>query len=330
MDNPSNDVLAGRFSRMEHLLITRNQRYTEVETRFEEPGLASGQARIIQMPGLFLHHLRIDPKEILTMDAPGDGEEIESVFILRGRLTSHFERHSGPVRLQSERHAFQYTPDFSSRHILEPEPFEAFHVHYDIPFLKSLLGAAGSVPTDALVDSLERGEPFFPSPDKLRFDARMEEVLRAMKDCAFLRSTRYLYLEAKTLELFALQLDEVTGRGLPSGSSIRREDGKTLAEVHRFIELNYLEPLSLTQLCRQFGLNEFKLKKGYREQYGTTVFGHIHQLRMRKAKALLAEGSMTVSEVADHIGYAGIHAFSAAFKKAVGYPPSRFFRAGSR
>jgi AraC family transcriptional activator of pyochelin receptor len=55
-----------------------------------------------------------------------------------------------------------------------------------------------------------------------------------------------------------------------------------------------------------------------------TVFGHIHHLRMQKAKRLLEEGRMNISEVSDFIGYSNIPAFSAAFKKHFGYPPSKW------
>ncbi|GAB3499929.1 hypothetical protein GCM10027341_24230 [Spirosoma knui] len=65
------------------------------------------------------------------------------------------------------------------------------------------------------------------------------------------------------------------------------------------------------------------MKKGYKELFNTTVFGHIHQLRMQKARQLLAEKVMNVSETADYIGYSNVSSFSAEFKKRFGYSPSR-------
>jgi AraC-like DNA-binding protein len=71
-------------------------------------------------------------------------------------------------------------------------------------------------------------------------------------------------------------------------------------------------------------LNEFKLKKGYKTLFNTTVFNHILYLRMAKAKQLLTEENMNVSMISDIIGYHSIAAFSSAFKKRFGYSPTKF------
>jgi AraC-like DNA-binding protein len=81
--------------------------------------------------------------------------------------------------------------------------------------------------------------------------------------------------------------------------------------------------LSLAGLCKSFSLNEFKLKKGYKQLFNTTVFGHINSLRMEKARQLLQQKQMTVSEIGNFIGYKSIGSFSAEYKKRFGYAPSK-------
>jgi AraC-like DNA-binding protein len=72
------------------------------------------------------------------------------------------------------------------------------------------------------------------------------------------------------------------------------------------------------------GLNDFKLKRGFRQVFDTTVFGYVRALRMEKARALLELGRLNVTQVASATGYSCFGHFSAAFKKRFGILPSDF------
>lgn len=98
-------------------------------------------------------------------------------------------------------------------------------------------------------------------------------------------------------------------------------DKEKLYAVREYIAGSYLESLSLKTLTYRFGLNEYKLKKGYKHFFQTTVFGDIHRLRMQEAKQLLTGRTMNVTDVAYHIGYNNLSSFSYAFKKMFGYSP---------
>jgi AraC-like DNA-binding protein len=78
----------------------------------------------------------------------------------------------------------------------------------------------------------------------------------------------------------------------------------------------------LRSLARQFGINEFKLKKGFRELFGATVFGYIHTLKMHHARTMMEEAGASVSQAASRTGYKNANHFSAAFKKQFGMSPS--------
>jgi AraC family transcriptional regulator, transcriptional activator of the genes for pyochelin and ferripyochelin receptors len=82
-------------------------------------------------------------------------------------------------------------------------------------------------------------------------------------------------------------------------------------------------PPSLLELAKLVGLNDYKLKSGFRHVFGTTVFGYLHQQRMQQAYRLLTTSDLTVTEVANQVGYTSLSAFSTAFKKFFGISPSR-------
>ena len=81
-------------------------------------------------------------------------------------------------------------------------------------------------------------------------------------------------------------------------------------------------PCSLIELVELSGLNDFKLKRGFKELFGTTVFGYLFDLRIERAQEMLREGKQSIAEISFHIGYKNPQHFTAAFKRKFGYLPS--------
>ena len=81
--------------------------------------------------------------------------------------------------------------------------------------------------------------------------------------------------------------------------------------------------VTIPALSKQVGMNECYLKKGFKEMYGKTIFMHLQELRMQRAKVLL-QADKSVTEVAEEVGYSNISSFSSAFKKSVGVLPTEY------
>ncbi|MBS7810300.1 helix-turn-helix transcriptional regulator [Roseococcus pinisoli] len=82
----------------------------------------------------------------------------------------------------------------------------------------------------------------------------------------------------------------------------------------------------LMGLARQVGLNEKKLKAGFRTQFGTSVIGFLQDVRLRAAHRLLLEGRSSVTEVAMAVGYANPSHFALMFRRRYGVSPSALRR----
>ena len=89
-------------------------------------------------------------------------------------------------------------------------------------------------------------------------------------------------------------------------------------------------PPSLMMLAKLSGLNDYKLKRGFRQVFGSTVFGYLRTYRMEQARQLLLERKMTVSEVARSVGYSSLSRFSLAFKQQFGVLPGSFLGRGMK
>lgn len=93
-----------------------------------------------------------------------------------------------------------------------------------------------------------------------------------------------------------------------------------VVEARNIIQDNLDNPLTIKELSRRVAMNECYLKKGFKALVGKTIHEYTQSLRIAKAKEMLQTG-MTVSDVANELGYSSISHFSTAFKKATGTKP---------
>lgn len=131
--------------------------------------------------------------------------------------------------------------------------------------------------------------------------------------------TRQLHLRAKTLELLATLIDELDEEA--SAHKLSRDDVERLQRVRRVL-VERLEVLpSLAELSRSVGINQTKLKVGFRTLFGSPVHAYLRMRRMEEAERLLTQRRYSVSEVAQRVGYSNPSKFAAAFRRHFGVPP---------
>jgi AraC-like DNA-binding protein len=106
----------------------------------------------------------------------------------------------------------------------------------------------------------------------------------------------------------------------------RQQDCAALQDIADFLEKNCTMEHSLRSLSRQFHINEFKLKKGFREHYGQTVFQYLRHKRMHHAYAKFQSGANSVLEVAVEVGYSNASHFARAFREEFGLNPRDVLR----
>jgi len=138
-----------------------------------------------------------------------------------------------------------------------------------------------------------------------------------------------LYVESKVLELIALQLLHMAPCASCRTGAFTASEVERLHAARDWLLADDLEAPSLSDLARRVGLGVHKLQAGFREFFGTTVFGLLKEHRLQKARMLLDQADMNVSQVAWAIGYVNLSHFSAAFKKRFGVLP-RDYLAGTR
>jgi AraC family transcriptional regulator, transcriptional activator of the genes for pyochelin and ferripyochelin receptors len=159
-----------------------------------------------------------------------------------------------------------------------------------------------------------------------RITMAMQLALRQLLHCPYHGITKRMYLQGKILELLAMMVEQE--RDLQQEKL--QPDCLKLDEVDRIhqartVLLQRLEnPPSLLELARLVGLNDYTLKRGFKQVFGKTVFGYLHDYRLEQAQQLLATGAMKVEEVAQIVGYGDLSAFGRAFRKKFGVSPRNY------
>src|SRR5690606_5594411 len=103
---------------------------------------------------------------------------------------------------------------------------------------------------------------------------------------------------------------------------LTERDKRRLHQVRERLESSFMENARIEDLAREFGLNRNKLCTGFRNLFGVSIFDFASGLRMSEARKLLRSSSLSVSEVALTVGYSSTAAFSSAFNRYFGHPPS--------
>jgi AraC-like DNA-binding protein len=90
------------------------------------------------------------------------------------------------------------------------------------------------------------------------------------------------------------------------------------------IEKDPASHIHIPMLADRAGINEFKLKQGFRELFRTSPYQYRLHLCLEKAKVLLEETDDTIDQIASKVGFDTYNGFSAAFKKAYSIAPTEY------
>jgi AraC-like DNA-binding protein len=157
----------------------------------------------------------------------------------------------------------------------------------------------------------------------------MQMAIQQILQCPYQSVTKRIYLESKVWELLALLIEQTSEADKPIGFALKPDDIDRIHHASEILLKHLSNPPSLLELARQVGLNDCTLKRGFRQVFGTTAFGYLHERRLEQARQLLAERRLNVSEVACQVGFANRSYFAAAFKKKFGVNPKEYLRKNS-
>ncbi len=137
-----------------------------------------------------------------------------------------------------------------------------------------------------------------------------------------------LYFKAKAYELLSLYFNRPEDADVEQCPFLADEvNVSKIKKAKQIMIANMAEPPTLQELADEINLPINRLKEGFKQVYGDSVFSFLFEYKMEVARQLLATGSYNVNEVGLKVGYSTASHFIAAFKKKFGTTPKKFLMA---
>lgn len=216
----------------------------------------------------------------------------------------------------------------SELEMVVPENEEFRYVGFVIPrgTIVDTLGFDPSLLPEA-IRTFEAGESTSLTISEIAMSSAMLSIATDMLNCSFRGALLDQFLEAKLREVLCYIVLGLQEAGQTSADEpekrLSSRDRKALAVARNIIDQTYAEPPPLTALARKVGLNRNKLCSGFRSSYGLTIHEYARELRLQKALTLLREGSISITEVAERVGYGHSSTLTAAIKRRFGVSPKQ-------
>ena len=253
---------------------------------------------------------------------------VEMNFMLEGDLYQQMENFPGKKLCARGTHNILFNPGtLEENQLVGHGHYRTFGVHIN-PVKMSELLAAYVPELGKYAEKIYAGQPFVLESPGPVMSAGMKYIFDTIWQCPQPEGLKKLYIESKIMDLFSLQCEIL----LRSNNMIKRTPALPTADIEKLyaakalLEQRLEQPPSLAELSRLCHLNEFKLKKGFRELFHTTVYGFVHESRLTRAQQMIREGEKNISEIAYLLGYSHPQHFQRAFKKQFGVTPGSFLR----
>jgi AraC-like DNA-binding protein len=154
----------------------------------------------------------------------------------------------------------------------------------------------------------------------------MSIVLNQLLNFNLNSSVKTLYFKGKIFELLSLYFNKNEEANTDQCPFLVSETNVNKIKLAKDIIINRLaEPPSLNELSNEIGLSLKKLKEGFKQIYGDSVYSFLIDYKMELARKLLESGDYNVNEIGLKIGYSTSSHFIAAFKKKYGITPKKYF-----
>ncbi|GAA4806319.1 hypothetical protein GCM10023231_39420 [Olivibacter ginsenosidimutans] len=279
--------------------------------------------RVIKLDGVCLIYRDWTLPAPITMPTKHEQPFLKMQFELEGHseFTSKVAITYKNIDILHGKHTLLFLPEVDGT-LFYPHSRKVLDVIFSPAYFERLFGPDLRC-LGALGQAIQTNQPILIGQQSKAITPAMSRIILEIMHCNLQGIFKKTYLEAKVIELLNLQIDQFFHDATPVSPTLRlcKED---IDKFHYIKELIHQHPganYSLRQLAETAGMNDFKLKKGFKQLFGNTVFGYLNDVRMQQSFQMLQEGNRSITEVAYAMGYKYPHHFSHAFKKKFGFLP---------
>lgn len=155
-------------------------------------------------------------------------------------------------------------------------------------------------------------------------------VLNQINKLRFQDHLQQLYLKGKAYELISVYFNQSSESAKSCPFLMDDEYLSKVKRVKDIVVEKIVDPPSLNYLSEEVGLNLKKLKQGFKQVYGSSVFNFLFDYKMELSRKLLDSGKYNINEVGEKVGYSTSSHFIASFKKKYGITPKKYVLSQNR
>ena len=197
-----------------------------------------------------------------------------------------------------------------------------FHIVFTEPYFSNLVNTAFPV-LESFKECIAASDFAWLMDENMPITPEMNSILHEIMNCERTGMLKGLFIESKVIKLLMLQLEQLEQLKSKKTTTLKSHDIERIQYAKTLLDKNMSNTFSLVELAHMAGINDFKLKKGFKEIYNTTVFGYLTTIRMQEARKLLLDNSMPIADIASYCGYKYVQNFSTAFKQKYGISPKQ-------
>lgn len=260
----------------------------------------------------------------LHFEMVDEHEMVELHFTLSGEGRMKNNESGNHFVFKTNEFNMHYVPQFSgSLNYNNKDHYRFLEIHFTRSFFLEL--AQDSSASLMQFAAAVSGDVKEIHKENLQITFEMHQCIRDIMNCKFTGGLKLLYLQSKCIELLAMQGQAYEDLANRKSIALVCKSPYDLERLHfakDYLLQNAVQPPSLSELAKVAGVNEFKLKSGFKEVFDNTVFGYLNDYKLQQARELLLMGN-SIKSVADDMGYSSVQHFSTAFRKKYNVPPGR-------
>ncbi len=254
-----------------------------------------------------------------------DRSFVEMNFILEGQILQTHEGLLDRYHYRKGHHQILFNPyTLETNQLVSTGTHRVFSV-YVLPEKMMELFAVYLEEMAPFAEKLAKGEPFVLHAPVQGLTNELKYFFDSFWARTLPPNVGRLYFESRVMELLAHQCHLLLEAPVRQ-PDIGKADLEKIYHARDIILRNLYSPPSLAELSRQVCLNEFKLKKYFRQVFGLSVFALVQEERLKRAKQLIFEGEKNISAIAYELGYAHPQHFQRAFKQRFGVTPGSLLK----
>lgn len=147
-----------------------------------------------------------------------------------------------------------------------------------------------------------------------------KKVRKAYFDTPVVTADRF-QAALQLLNVFAQYLADFAGR---HATACSEAEPKPVASAKQFVQSHVEDPIVLAEVVQHVHVSRFYFCKLFKKSTGMTLTEYVARVRVEKAKTLLVDPSLRISEVVFAAGFGSIPRFNSVFKHYVGMPPTEY------